>query len=116
MSQDLRQHPRFPFRRQLTILAKEPKLGKTIGYDATGVNLSRGGILLESRADFETDTLCTLTFKDLQDQINTRTGAIRRVEKPDNSNLPDAIRLYGIEFDEPFSEEQLNSMMAMSEV
>tara|TARA_Y100001933_G_scaffold191012_1_gene190307 strand:- start:158 stop:430 length:273 start_codon:yes stop_codon:yes gene_type:complete len=86
-------------------------LKKTIEYDATGINLSRGGILLSSRADFAEETRCSLTFHDSSDSTVNRTGIIRRVEAPPDMNLPEPLRLYGIEFDELITEEGLATMV-----
>ncbi|MBU45101.1 MAG: hypothetical protein CMN76_17960 [Spirochaetaceae bacterium] len=111
MSQEQRKHPRFPFKRTLTIFAESPQLRKTIEYDATGINLSRGGILLESRADFAEGTRCTLTFHDSQEEKVTRTGLIRRVEAAPGMQPSEAMLLYGIEFDETMSEDALKTMV-----
>ncbi|MEQ8351733.1 MAG: PilZ domain-containing protein [Leptospiraceae bacterium] len=115
LSQEKRQYPRLPFRRQLTIFAESPQLKKTIEYDATGINISRGGILLESRADFAESTRCSIMFHDLNDANVTRTGLIRRVETPEGMPLPDAVRMYGIEFDELVSQEALATMVGHKE-
>ncbi|MBR31863.1 MAG: hypothetical protein CMN77_11150 [Spirochaetaceae bacterium] len=111
LSQEKRQHPRLPFKRQLTIFAESPQLKKTIEYDATGINLSRGGILLSSRADFAEGTRCTLTFHDVNESTVSRTGIIRRVQTPPDMNLPEPEHLYGIEFDDLISEEALATMI-----
>ncbi|MCB1139743.1 MAG: PilZ domain-containing protein [Leptospiraceae bacterium] len=115
LSQEKRKYPRFPFKRRLTILAESPQLKKTIEYDASGINLSRGGILLESRADFAEGTGCVVTFLDFADSQVKKDGTIRRVEAPEGMSLPEAVRLYGIEFEKQLEEVELKSMVGASE-
>ena len=71
--------------------------------------------MLESRADFAEGTGCVVTFLDFADSQVKKDGTIRRVEAPEGMSLPEAVRLYGIEFEKQLEEVELKSMVGASE-
>jgi len=110
LAQDQRKYERYRYDGRLTIQAHSPKLNRVIQYDATGLNVSQGGILLKSRADFEEDTNCELSMTDKTGKSFKRTGLIRRVEST-GTEVEEGHVLYGIQFATLLAEEELGLLM-----
>ncbi|MBI3394356.1 MAG: PilZ domain-containing protein [Spirochaetia bacterium] len=105
-----RAHPRFAISRELIISAVEPVSQRRIEYYSRSVNVSRGGMLFYTIAQFHEKTPCECRFQTAKgERILHRPGTILRTvdaaEVPEG--LPAQQQLYALEFNKLLSDEEV---------
>jgi hypothetical protein len=102
-----RKYERFDFNRDLTITADSPDNGRPIEYHATMINISRGGILLYTIAQFKPKTKCTVKFKSNKFLMIEAKGIILRVVSEGRpAHLKESEAMYALEFAKVFEENE----------
>ena len=107
-----RKYERFDFARELIVSAEIPGDKRSIEYYAKTINISRGGILFYSIAEFNEKTSCRVNFKSNNSLKVESTGKILREVK---ENRPDFIKenehMYALEFSKLVSEDELQKIL-----
>lgn len=107
-----RQYERFNFVKDFIIQASSPRDKQKIDFHAKTINISRGGMLIHSIADFRENTKCQAVFISNRFKRIKRSGTVLRVvtnEQP--AHLRKGERFYALEFEEPFTDEELQDIL-----
>jgi len=107
-----RQYERFDFSKDIIIAAENPLEKKEVQFHAKTLNLSRGGMLICTIAQFKPKTRCWVQFKSNSFKSIEAKGNILRVVE---ENRPQSIKaneiLYALEFEKVFSEFEIEEML-----
>ncbi len=103
-----RKYERFDFLKELIIFADNPLNKKEIQYYAKTLNISRGGLLIYTIAQFKEKTKCIVHFRSNKLELIERKGTILRVVTNDRPDyLKDSETMYAFEFNTPFSTDDV---------
>jgi hypothetical protein len=115
-AQDRRKYQRFDIKVELTIVAATWPDDKSREFLAYTLNISRGGMLFYSIAEFSAGKVCHMRFAPGGQTIE-RTGTIgRALEEPEPGLLPLHSRLYALAFSTPLSEEEFRIVALNAEL
>ncbi|MDH5655963.1 MAG: PilZ domain-containing protein [Spirochaetia bacterium] len=107
-----RQFERFNFEKELIIAAKNPIEKKEVQFYAKTINISRGGMLFFTIAQFKPKTKCWVKFKTNSYKGMELKGKILRVVE---ENRPEYLKesevMYALEFDEVFSDYGMEEIL-----
>lgn len=107
-----RKFERFDFTKELIISADHPDENKSIEFYARTLNISRGGMLIYTIAQFEEKTKCEVRFKNHAGVSMLAKGKILRIV---NEGRPDFLKenesMYAFEFLKTFSEKEISDIL-----
>lgn len=103
-----RKYERFDFQKELIIFADSPMQKKEIEYYAKTINISQGGLLIYTIAEFKEKTRCIVRFKSNKLKLVEQKGRILRIVTEDRPNyLKEPEKMYALEFMTPFTKDDL---------
>lgn len=107
-----RQYERHNFQKEMIIQAVNPMSKQSIEFYAKTINISRGGILAYTIADFKENTKCVAKFKSNKYSLIERKGTVLRIVEHDRpAHLRESEKMYALEFDDAFTETQLLAIL-----
>lgn len=107
-----RKYERFPFKKELTISASSSLANRQVEFYATSINISEGGILLYTIAQFKEQTACLVRFKSNKFATIERKGTIlREVKGEPAEGMRENDHMYALEFAQAFTKEQLMNIL-----
>ena len=107
-----RKYERFDFTKELIIAAENPLEKKEVQFYAKTLNISRGGMLIYTIAEFKPKTKCWVKFKSNSFQgIESKGVILRVVEENRPDDLKASEKMYAFEFASVFSEFELEEIL-----
>ncbi len=108
-----RKYERFEFKRELTVHAAGPSVKKPIQYYATSLNISQGGILFYTIAEFKEKVSCVVNFKsNRMESVETKGLILREVKENRPEGLKENDKLYALQFNKPITHDRLMEILA----
>ena len=101
--QERRKYERIDFKKELIVYVPDKFTKKQIEYYSKTINISQGGMLFYTIADFKENTQCIARFKSNKYSVVEKPGTVLRVVsqgRPDY--LRDNEKMYALEFKETF--------------
>ncbi len=105
-----RAHPRLKFTQDLTVYAAGPLGMKKIEYFGRGFDISLGGILFASIAQFAPSAACTIKLKGRDGSQLEMSGKILRVTGS-NADLAANESVFALQFDRELSDAELMNVL-----
>lgn len=103
-----RKYERYDFRKELIISASHPENHKHVEFYAKTVNISRGGQLLYTIADFKEKTPCKIRFRtNAGATLERKARILRKVQGERPDFLKETESLYALEYDQVMSEVEI---------
>lgn len=108
-----RKYERFDFSKELIISADNYiEQSKVIEYYARTINISRGGILFYTIAQFKERTKCIVKFRSNRDEVfNVKSVILRVITENRPAHLKPNEQMYALEFTKVFSHEELERLL-----
>ncbi len=112
-----RKYERFSFQKELIIYADPPfKSGRTIEYYAQTINLSQGGILLYTIANFPEKKSCTVRFiSNKRKRIEKKALILRVVTEGRPDYLRANEKMYALAFQKVMTKDELIDIIEITE-
>lgn len=107
-----RQYERFDFQKELIIDALGPMDKKSIQYYAKTINISQGGMLIHTIANFREKTRCQIRFKGNNlKRLEKEATILRQVTE----NIPEYVsekeKVYALEFQNAYTQEEVQAIL-----
>ena len=107
-----RKYERFRFEKELIIGAQNPLEKKEVQFYAKTIDISQGGMLFYTIADFKPKTKCWVKFKTNSFKgMDLRGKIVRKVEENRPDFLKENEQMFALEFDQVLSEYSLDEVL-----
>lgn len=108
-----RKYERIEFQKELIIMSDSPEHGKPIEFYAQTLNISRGGMLLYTIAEFKEKKKCIVRFKSNRfERVEKHARILRMVQGDRPDHLKEVEKMYALEFDRVLPDEEFQQLLA----